>query len=129
METVAAARRWAAEWQRAWTEHDPDRVAALYAQDATFRTSPFREPQDPRAYSEWAFSEEDSAEVRFGDPVAVSADRAVVGWWTVARTGEEELTLAGVSLLRFDGAGMVVEEHGYWNEEPGPHEPFEGWGR
>ena len=89
METADAARRWAEEWQRAWTEHDPDRVAALYAQDATFRTSPFREPQDPRAYSEWAFSEEDSAEVRFGDPVAVGGDRAVGEWWTVARAGEE----------------------------------------
>jgi len=128
MEAADAARRWAEEWQRAWREHDSDRVAALYADGATFRTSPFREPQDPRAYSDWAFSEEDSADVRFGEPVVVSGDRAVVEWWTVARIGGEELTLAGVSLLRFNG-GMVIEERGYWNEKPGRHEPFEGWGR
>ena len=59
----------------------------------------------------------------------MSGDRAVVEWWTVASTGGEELTLAGVSLLRFNGAGKVIEERGYWNEEPGRHEPFEGWGR
>ncbi len=53
----------------------------------------------------------------------MSGDRAAVEWWAVARAGEEELTLAGVSLLRFDGAGMVVDERGYWHEQPGPHEP------
>jgi ketosteroid isomerase-like protein len=129
METVDAARRWAEEWERAWREHDSDRVAALYADGATFRTSPFREPQDPQAYSDWAFSEEDSADVRFDGPVVVSGDRAVVEWWTVARIDREELTLAGVSLLRFNGTGMVIEERGYWNEKPGWHAPFEGWGR
>jgi hypothetical protein len=59
----------------------------------------------------------------------VSGDCAVVEWWTVGRAGEETLTLAGVSLLRFDAAGMVKEERGYWNETPGSLEPFEGWGR
>jgi ketosteroid isomerase-like protein len=129
METDEAARHWADEWRRAWTEHDSDRVAALYADDATFRTSPFRDPQDPGEYSTWAFADEESPEVRFGEPIAVSGDRAVVEWWTIAKTGGEDLTLAGVSLLRFDNAGLVAEEHGYWNEQPGRQEPFEGWGR
>ena len=49
VDTAEAARRWAAEWQRAWEEHDSDRVAALYAEGASFRSAPFRDLQDPRA--------------------------------------------------------------------------------
>jgi ketosteroid isomerase-like protein len=121
METSEAAKRWATEWERAWKEHDADRVAALYADDASFRSAPFRELQDPRAYAEWAFADEDSAEPHFREPL-VADDRAVVEWWAVSQlTGKEE-TLAGVSLLRFDEDGLVVEQNDYWHLEPGRHE-------
>jgi SnoaL-like domain len=121
METVEAARRWADEWARGWREHDPERIAALYAEDASFRTSPFRDPQDPKKYAEWAFSQEDSVECDFDEPI-VFGDRATVEWWAVTQTGVQEETLAGVSLLRFDEKGLVVEERGYWHAKPGRHE-------
>jgi ketosteroid isomerase-like protein len=121
METADAARRWAQEWERAWREHDAERVGSLYAQGAVFRSAPFREPQDPRAYSEWAFSDEDSAEPHFGDPL-VSDDRAVVEWWTISTSGGKDVTLAGVSLLRFDADGLVVDERDYWHVEEGRRE-------
>jgi hypothetical protein len=120
-ETVEAARRWGAEWKRAWEEHDSDRVAALYADGASFRSAPFRDLQDPRAYAEWAFADEDSAEARFDEPI-VSADRAAVEWWAVSASGGKEETLAGVSLLRFDEEGLVVDQRDYWHIEPGRHE-------
>lgn len=122
MDTAEAARRWGAEWKRAWTEHDSGRVAALYAEGASFRSSPFREPQDPREYSEWAFADEDSAEPYFAEPAIVSGDLAAVEWWAVSRAGDREETLAGVSLLRFDPEGLVVEQRDYWNVEPGRRE-------
>ena len=129
MDALPAARRWAQEWERGWHEHDVDAVAALYAPDAFFRTSPFREPHDPRRYAEWAFADEDAAEVRFGDPLLVAGDRAVVEWWTVSRSGAAETTLAGVSLLRFDEQGLVAEQRDYWHEQPGARRPHTGWGR
>ena len=121
MDTTEAARRWAAEWQRAWEEHDSDRVAALYAEGATFRSAPFRDLQDPRAYAEWAFADEDSAEPHFGEPI-VSGDRATVEWWTVSTSKAKEETLAGVSLLRFDGDGRVVDQRDYWDVVEGRRE-------
>jgi hypothetical protein len=121
MNTADAAKRWADEWQRAWHEHDSDRVAALYAEGASFRSAPFRELQDPRAYVEWAFADEDSAEPHFGEPI-VSGDQATVEWWTVSTSGGEVSTLAGVSLLRFDASGLVVDERDYWHLEPGRKE-------
>jgi hypothetical protein len=121
METAEAAKRWAAEWRRAWEEHDSARVAALYADGASFRSAPFRELQDPRAYAEWAFADEDSAEPHFGEPI-VFGDRATVEWWAVTSHDGKEETLAGVSLLRFDEDGLVVDQRDYWHIEPGRNE-------
>jgi hypothetical protein len=128
METEQAARRWAAEWQRGWSEHDGDRIEALYAPGALFRSSPFRELDEPRRYVDWAFGDEDAAECWFGQPT-VARDRATVEWWAVLRSGDQETTLAGVSLLRFDEAGLVVDQHDYWNELEGGRSPYPGWGR
>ena len=121
METADAARRWAAEWQRAWEEHDSERVAALYAEGASFRSAPFRDVQDPRAYAEWAFADEDSAEPHFGEPI-VSGERATVEWWAVSTSNAKEETLAGVSLLRFDESGLVVDQRDYWDVAEGRRE-------
>jgi hypothetical protein len=121
METADAARRWAEEWARGWREHDCDRIDALYAEGASFRSAPFRELQHPRAYAEWAFGDEDSAEPHFGEPL-VSGDRATVEWWAVSASDGKESTLAGVSLLRFDESGLVVDQRDYWHLEPGRRE-------
>jgi hypothetical protein len=115
METREAARQWAALWERAWRDHEPELLGAVYAEGCDFRSSPFRSPQDPVAYARWAFADERAADPRFGEPL-VDGDRAAVPWWTtsVANDGGET-TLAGCSLLRFDASGRVVEELGYWN--------------
>jgi hypothetical protein len=129
MDTTDAARRWAQEWERGWREHDLDRIAALYAPGVSYRSSPLRDLDDPRRFAEEAFEDEDSADVRFSEPMAVSGDRAAVEWWAVSRSGSGETTLAGISLLRFDENGLVCEERDYWHEETGGREPFDGWGR
>jgi len=126
-----AARRWAREWERAWREHDVDAVAALYASGATFRSHPFRDAQAPGEYAAWAFgAEEPGADVRFGEPSLGTDGRATVEWSAVTRERENggEVTLAGISLLRFDASGLVVHQYDYWAEHPGRHEPFPGWG-
>jgi len=127
-----AARHWAEEWARGWREHDSARIAALYADGAFHWSAPFREPgrgpEGARAYADWAFSDEDSAECWFGEPI-VCGDRAVVEWWAVSRSGETEVTLAGASVLRFGDDGLVTEQRDYWNAEDGRREPPEGWGR
>ena len=127
MDTAEAARRWADEWAQGWREHDSARIAALYAEDAVFRSAPFREAQEPRAYADWAFGDEDAVECRFGEPVVFDG-RAFVEYWSVVTSGADEETLAGVALLRFDGHGRVVEQRDYWHMEPGRREPFEEWG-
>jgi hypothetical protein len=104
-------------------------VAALYARGAVFRSEPFREVQDPRAYAEWAFaSERGEPDPRFAPPHVAADGRAAVEYWAVVRDESGESTIAGVALLRFDEDGLVVEQRDYWNESEGHRERPPGAG-
>ena len=128
MTAEEAARRWADVWARGWREHDVDAIAALYAPGAVHHSAPFREAGNPREYVEWAFSDEERADVWFGEPV-VAGGRAAVPWWAVSTTSAGDESLAGVSMLRFRADGLVTEQLDYWNMEPGRHEPHDAFDR
>lgn len=112
MDTGEAAQRWADTWERGWREHDADAIAALYTDGVYWQQHPFREPEP--GYLTRVFAEEESAECEFGTPL-VDGDRAAVAW-----NGQTRLTdggsedLVGVSLLRFDPEGLVVEQRDIW---------------
>jgi ketosteroid isomerase-like protein len=127
MDTESAARRWREVWLRAWQEKDTDAVASLYADGARFRSQPFRDLQEPRAYAEWTFSEQDDAEVWVGEPI-VSGDRATCEYWGVVSFQGRDETIAGVALITFDSDGLVTDQRDYWNAQEGRHEPPPGWG-
>jgi hypothetical protein len=114
VDTRAAAERWRDVWARGWRAGKAEEIIALYAENAYFQSHPFREPQAPRDYILWALSEEESAECEFGEPI-VDGDRAAVRWsaTTKLKDGSTE-KLAGVSLLRFDDDGLVVEQRDFW---------------
>ena len=132
MDADAAARAWVGAWQRAWPEKDPETLAAVYAEDAVFRSQPFRELHLGREgvleYARWAFAEQGAfGGCWFGESVA-AGNRATVEYWAILVEGGRPVTIAGVALLRFDGDGRVVRQRDYWSLEPGSREPPEGWG-
>jgi len=126
-----AARRWAEVWARGWSEHEADGIVELYADDARFRSAPFRDDHagkhGVRDYVEWAFADEDSVECWFGEPVSGN-DRAAVEYWAVISSGGQDETLAGIAVLRFDEDGLVSEQRDYWSMQQGRREPATGWG-
>jgi hypothetical protein len=127
METVDLAERWRSTWQRAWEAKDSAAIAALYAGGAVYRSHPFREPESSaRDYAEREFALEDSIVCRFGEPL-VSARRAAVEWWATFEEGGEQVTLIGVTVLRFGDDGLVVQHTDYWADAAGRVEPFPGW--
>ena len=114
-----AARAWVDAWERGWRSHDAELIAARYADGAGFRSHPFREPEDARAYVTRVLAEEEAEpEVWFGEPI-VSGDRAAVEYWAIVRYAGREHTLAGTSVLRFDSGGLVTEHRDYWALEEG----------
>ncbi|MBA3735071.1 MAG: nuclear transport factor 2 family protein [Actinobacteria bacterium] len=112
MDTGKAAQRWAEVWERGWREHDANAIAALYADEAFWQQHPFREPE--AGYLNRVFDEEESAQCKFETPI-VDGDRAAVSWnaqTTLVDGGTEDLV--GVSLLRFDSDGLVIEHRDIW---------------
>jgi hypothetical protein len=118
MTTEDAARRWTEVWSRAWPPADLEAIVALYTADAAYVSHPFRAPQKPREYVGKVFAVQAAAECRFGTPV-VDGDGAAVDWWGVITDVDGSVeTVAGTSLLRFDGDGLVVEQRDAWAGEP-----------
>ena len=112
MDTREAAQRWADVWERGWREHDTDAIGALYADGAYWQQHPFRDPEPD--YVARVFDEEESAQCEFGNPI-VDGDRAAVPWSGQTRlVGGGAENLIGVSLLRFDSDGLVVEQRDIW---------------
>jgi SnoaL-like domain len=107
MDTRKAAQRWADVWQRGWREHDTAAITALYAEGAFWQQDPFREPEP--GYLARVLAEEESCECQFDKPI-VDGDQAAVRWSARTRLADGGgENLAGVSLLRFNASGLVVE--------------------
>lgn len=119
---------WIAAWKRAWNSLDPDALDGVYAERCSFRTHPFREPEHPLEYARRVLAEEGDVDARVGEPV-VEGDRATVEWWATYVEAGREVTIAGCSVLRFDGDGRCAEQRDYWAETTGRRPPFAGWGR
>jgi hypothetical protein len=70
-----------------------------------------------------------TAAERWIAPAVDTVAAAACEWWAVSRERSGGVvTLAGVSLLRFDDDGRVVEQRDYWSSRPGTHLPPDGWG-
>ena len=125
---MTPAERWAIEFERAWRAGDGEAAAALYADDCVFRSHPFRELEDARAYMRRAVPEAEAPEVWFGRPVEEAGRAAVEYWAVLVEPNGDESTIAGCHVMRF-GDGVVAEARDYWHLEPGRRVPSEGWGR
>jgi hypothetical protein len=130
MDPETAARRWADTWSLAWPQRDVEAIAALYAATAVHRSTAFREPglgpAGVRRYLNENFGAEESIECWFGEPI-VSGGRAAVEWWGSWTEQDQELTYAGVSVLRFDDRGQVVEHRDYDNHVEQRQPPYADW--
>ena len=130
MDTRTAAERWARTWERAWPAKRIEDIDALYADDATYRSHPLRDPEagGAKGYLRRELTSESDIECRFGAPIAADG-RAAVEWWASWEEAFETVTLAGTTVLRFDDDGQVVEHVDYWVQGEGRPAPFAGWGR
>ncbi len=119
MDPKDAARARVEAWKRGWAVHDPDTIAARYAEGCEFLSHPFREPvrgpEGARGYAQQAFAEELSSRASFGEPIVSSDGRAAVEYRAAIVTASGgQAALVGVTVLRFDRTGLVTEHRDYW---------------
>jgi hypothetical protein len=122
MGPTEAARVWVDAWRIGWLAHDADVIAERYADDCQFSSHPFREilhgRGGARSYALGAFADEREAQPTFGKPIVDTDGRAAVEYRAeITTTTGEEMTLAGVTVLRFDDDGLVAEHRDYWAME------------
>jgi hypothetical protein len=132
MDATSAAARWADTWSRAWPERDAEAIVALYSDAVVYRSSAFREPNlglaGVRRYLSEQFSAEQDIQCWFGEPIASGDDdRASVEWWANWTENGQELTFAGVTVLRFDEEGKVVDHRDYDNHVERREPPYAEW--
>ena len=132
MNVVGFARAWAAGWAKGWETHDPALVGTLYAENATFRSHPHRPvsagAEGATAYAAWAFEAEANVRCWFAEPHVAAEDRAAVEYWAISTDENDAVTtISGVTLLRFQEDGRVVEHRDYWCSSEGALEPYREW--
>ena len=131
MDAHEAVRHWIARYSAAWKGHDADAVSRLYADDAVYRSHPFRDAVHGHngvlEYTRWAFSSQQDVDFWFGEPFT-AGDRAAVEYWAVILDQHGKIsTLAGTVVLRFAADGRVAEHRDYWALEEGRRTPYDSW--
>lgn len=131
MPTHEEARQWAEAYRIAWVSADPQAAAALFTEDATYRSNIYEEPHSHRSgiVQYWAdvTSAQSEVDVRMGSPL-VDGSKVTVEFWTAMKMEDEPITLAGCLLLDFDEAGLCTSLREYWNVVEGTQQPPAGWG-
>ena len=126
---MSAAERWADAYHAAWIAGDGEAAAELYAEDCVFRSHPFRDLEDARAYMRRVIPEAQVPEVWFGAPVEAGDTAAIEYWALLVEPDGKESTIAGCHRVRFGPDGLVAEARDYWHLEPGHRRPPAKWGR
>ncbi|MDP9496056.1 MAG: nuclear transport factor 2 family protein [Actinomycetota bacterium] len=122
---------WLESYRRAWEDKDSDGAAALFSEDATYRSNIFEDPHRGREgiFSYWAdvTSTQEGALVVMGKPF-VDGNRVAAEFWTVMKSDGDEITLPGCLLLEFGEDGRCRSLREYWQVGVGRHEPPPEWG-
>jgi hypothetical protein len=122
---------WLERYRIAWEQADPEAAAALFKEDAVYRSSPFREPhlghQGIHEYWTNATTGQRDVSVRIGRPI-IEGNRTSVEWWATMRDDDGEITLPGILFLRFAPDGRCEELREAWMVAEERLEPHEGWG-
>jgi hypothetical protein len=121
---------WLEKYRRAWEEADVDAAAALFTDDAVYRSSAFREPHEGTAAIRdyWSRTADQlGTRVTIGSPI-VEGCRVAVEFWATSTDDDGEGTLAGILFLRFGPDGRCEALREAWNTEDGITPPHDGWG-
>lgn len=126
-----SVEEWLEAYRRAWEEADSDGAAALFTDDAQYRSNIYEEPHrgrdGVRAYWTEVTSVQTDARVLMGTPF-VDGPRVTAEFWTRMAMNDSPVTLAGCLLLEFDEGGLCRRLREYWNLTEGTAEPPAVWG-
>ena len=125
-----SVQQWLDRYVDAWRANEPERIAALFSENATYSYRPYADEEQTirgRDAIVAAWLEEpdapDAWEARY-EPWAVEEDRAVATGWSryLATEEQPERTYYNCYLLRFDSDGRCAEFVEYYMQVPSADE-------
>ncbi len=117
--------RWLDAYEAAWKTDDPAQIGALFTDDASYTTYPFREPRRGRdTIVAWWVSQGDSKnEWRFErERLVVEEDTGVVQGLTTYPASESspEAVFSNIWLIRLAPDGRASSFAEWWVQRPDP---------
>ncbi|CAN5465567.1 MAG: nuclear transport factor 2 family protein [Chloroflexi bacterium] len=115
---------WLEGYRDAWQNNDRDQVAALFAEDARYCTSPFDEPWVGREAIVDSWTEETGEDEQFElrwEILGVEGDRGIVRCWITywdAERSEPQEEFSTIWLVELDGEGRCREFTEWYMERP-----------
>jgi nuclear transport factor 2 (NTF2) superfamily protein len=105
----------AKRYAKAWSSHNPDRVAAFYAKNATISVN--GRPPAPIAEEARGFMRDFPDMIVTFDKLEPRADRTAFHWTLIgthAGTGNH-VRISGYELWKIDSDGLIAESKGYFD--------------
>lgn len=119
-------QEWIDAYGAAWEERDPAAAAALFTEDASYRSLIYEEPHVGQGgvaeYWRSVTASQRDVRVQMGEPF-VDGERVAVEFWTNMNADGAPVTLAGCLLLYFAADGRCRRLREYWNFVPGSADP------
>lgn len=110
---------------------DSAAAAALFTDDATYRSNIFEEPHSGHTgieeYWTGVTSVQSDVSVLMGSPF-MDGSKVTLEFWTTMNVEGGPITLAGCLLVDFGDDGLCSRLREYWNVSEGIHQPPAGWG-
>jgi uncharacterized protein (TIGR02246 family) len=116
---------WLKAYGRAWETRDPESVAALFTEDATYQETPFTEPLRGRAAIREYWLKvvvERQKQIQFGFKVlAIQESLAFARWWCsfFSLPAGKRISLDGIFVLDFNDHGLCRELSEWWMRKEG----------
>lgn len=123
--TRADFDRWLDGYLRAWKTDDPEQIGALFTEDATYSTLPFREPWRGREaiVSNWIEHGDSQAEWQFeSELLAVEGETGVVRGLTTypAHDDEPEVVYSNIWVISLASDGRARSFAEWWVKRRDP---------
>ncbi len=122
-------KTWLDAYRRAWETRDAEAAADLFAEDATYRLSPFEEPMRGRSaiFEYWSNVTRSQEQVRFGSEIlAVNEGIGVARWWAsfIRIPSRTHVELDGIFVVALDKDGRAKVFREWWHRrESSPKQP------
>lgn len=118
---------WLKGYEQAWETLDPDKAAALFTEEATYRDDPYTEPYRGRKgiHDYWASVTSDQQDVAFTyEILSVSGNTGIAHWHSefTQKSSGSAIVLDGIFVLEFNPEGLCQSLKEWWHIQVTPPE-------